>query len=239
MSHRALGPQYKANPVKAAPIEVRVKSTSRRKTPFGFGNEFETYEKGVKVLGEQVHGASFVEMSPPQVAYEYPIDHPVHDAMGNPVLFGTESPSDPVVETLGSNREGANTVATVLGAAIDESRRRWNMDPVPSTDLSSHSVKLVNKLINKGAIEPDSPPEQENSFGRAEGEKWTRTIQHSFNPDLAEEFDHPDAIVKIRKFSPSEVSHAQSTIRSLLRGKSQSPTNPNLSPTQFTQGELF
>lgn len=223
----------------AEPIKVQTKSTHRMIDLFTYGNDVESHVKDFKVLGEQVHGASFAHIIPPHVSYEYPTNHPTTDDMGVPTLFGTEPPPKPKIETMGSNRGGANTVATVLGAAIDESRRRWKTDPVPSTDLSSHSIKLVNRLINKGVIDPDTPAEQENSFGRVEGEKWTRHVQHDFNPDVEEGYIPPDTSFQVREFSPAEVSHAQSTIRNLLKGRLKPTPNQNLNTTQFTQGELF
>jgi hypothetical protein len=185
------------------------------------------HQKFVAILSEQGEHASEAMLNGPKYSYSYGPRQ--HDGSFAPPIYGDglfdAKSSPPEFDTLDSTIGGSGTVPTAVGAAINESRKRWGVDPVPSDDLSDDSRKLVDKLEKKGVT--TSRTQVFNSVDRESGHRWTEYTKKRFNRgDLKE---------NAYEYSPGEVHQAQTTIRNLLRPN----TNKNLNVNQFTQGELF
>lgn len=173
-----------------------------------------------KYTAHQGDEGSMVVVSNSGYGYAYG-DHT--DNHGNPVLFHA-SPMWPTVHQVGTTYGGGHTLPTALGAAIEDTNRRYGVDPIPSMDLSDHSARMVQKLVGTGALEKGTWDESVNSYGRGDGHDWASisVLGAKTNPEYKE-------------LSPEDVASAQRTARQRLFPRRQGP----LSSSQFTQEELF
>lgn len=144
-------------------------------------------------------------------------------------LFGVVH-SPPVVTGLYATEGGRHLVGTALGLAASQTHHRYGEYPVPDTDLSEYSSRILSRFQTHGVSKGASTKVRNVSdFGDAE-----ETIENARRNISALRWEGDKSV---KEFTPEEITRGGAFTRNLLRG------NRNVSGAQFGgikgQGELF
>jgi len=146
----------------------------------------------------------------------------------SPTELFTHHPAQ--IQELYSDPSMTHHVGNLLGAAVNEHRRREGSStaiPMPDSNLSPYSSKLVKNATAKGIKVPSNPDNPDaNASNKAPAGKRTISKEHLYREGFT---DMPD----------SEVKGARSTIRGILRESKPSKVSPQQFDEHFTQGKLF
>lgn len=124
-----------------------------------------------------------------------------------PQLFGVHgNEGSNEVHILETTRADRAMAPTMLGIAELESIRDTGKGLTPSTDLSDHSNRMVNKLAERGAVKDWYGREYENDMD-------FMTYTHSISPEA---FDRHWAKSQV---PDANVRAGKSIVRNILRGK--------------------
>lgn len=121
-------------------------------------------------------------------------------------------------------------VGNILGVAVNEHRKRENRPesmPLPSSNLSKYSSKMIQNARSKGINIPINPSNP-NSVS-------TNSISfedHNMSPD---ELDDS----RIKPLDNSDRQAGKETFRGLLRGPKPSKVSPQQFSEHYDQGKLF
>jgi hypothetical protein len=146
----------------------------------------------------------------------------------SPTELFTHRPAQ--IQELYADPSMAHHVGNLLGAAVNEHRDREHSStaiPMPDSNLSPYSSKLVKNARAKGIKVPSNPDNpDDSSSNKASYANRTISKEHLYREGFT---DMP----------ASEVKGARSTIKEILRESKPSKVSPQQFDEHFSQGKLF
>lgn len=135
----------------------------------------------------------------------------------------------PVIDSLYATSGGSHLVGTALGIAAQTAQRRFGETPIPDENLSKHSSRIVQKLIDKGALPSNISSAKQNNVekGVASDEDARRVAGEISSHWYA------------RTVPEHEMASARDYVRNLLRGKKTAPSEAQFGQVHPDQGTLF
>ncbi len=98
------------------------------------------------------------------------------------VLF-EDTRTPPVVGSMSSTKDARHMAPTMLEAANKESLKRWQQPVTHSTNLSSHSLPLVNRLIRAGMSPGPEIEDVDNNYDWTTAHERVQEVSKYFNED--------------------------------------------------------
>jgi hypothetical protein len=104
------------------------------------------------------------------------------------VLF-KDTRTPPVVASMVSTKDASHTVPAMLEAANNEALKRWQQPVTHSTNLSSYSRPMVNRLIKAGLTPGPEIEDVENNYDWATAHEKIQDVKKYHDPDEVTSMD--------------------------------------------------